>query len=118
VGVDIDPGAIATARVNAKANNVEDFLELGVGSLAELHDGVFSISKAPVVLANILAPILDRLLDEGLGELVEPGGILLLSGILDEQVERVKVAIERNGLQVVFRHTLGDWAILGAQPAT
>ena len=74
LGVDIDPEAIKAAQENALANQVSEALELSAGSLAEILAGRFSLRQAPLVLANILAPVLVRLLDEGLAELLASGG--------------------------------------------
>ena len=112
LGVDIDADAIRAARENAAANGVQDRLELGLGSLAEVLQGNFSIKKAPLVLANILAPVLARLLDEGLVDLLTAGGRLVLSGILAEQAQDVEVAASRNGLQLANRRQSGDWVAL------
>jgi ribosomal protein L11 methyltransferase len=112
LGVDIDEEAIRAARENARTNAESERLELGVGSLAEIRAGQFSIRKAHLVLANILAPVLRRLLDEGLGELLTEGGCLVLSGILEEQEKDVQAAVERNGLQVIERRQSGDWVAL------
>ena len=112
LGVDIDADAIRAARENAAANGVQDRLELGLGSLAEVLQGNYSIKKAPLVLANILAPVLARLLDEGLGDLLTAGGRLVLSGILVEQAQDVEVAASRNGLQLAGRQQSGDWVAL------
>jgi len=91
---------------------VQDRLELGLGSLAEVLQGAYSIEHAPLVLANILAPVLARLLDEGLGDLLTGGGRLVLSGILAEQAQDVQTAATRNGLQLVDRRQSGDWVAL------
>ena len=112
LGVDIDADAIRAARENAAANGVQDRLELGLGSLAEVLQGAYSIEHAPLVLANILAPVLARLLDEGLGDLLTGGGRLVLSGILAEQAQDVQTAATRNGLQLVDRKQSGDWVAL------
>jgi ribosomal protein L11 methylase PrmA len=63
-------------------------------------------------LANILAPVLARLLDEGLGSLLTNGGRLVLSGILAEQAQEVLSAASRNGLQCAGRRQSGDWVAL------
>ncbi len=112
LGVDIDADAIRAARENAAANGVQDRLELGLGSLAEVLQGNYSIKQAPLVLANILAPVLARLLDEGLGDLLTAGGRLVLSGILAEQAQDVEIAAIRNGLQLAARRQSGDWVAL------
>ncbi len=112
LGVDIDADAIRAARANAATNGVSDRLELGLGSLAEVLQGGFSIRQAPLVLANILAPVRARLLDEGLGSLLSPGGRLVLSGILAEQAQEVEAAAQRNGLLLASRRQSGDWVAL------
>jgi ribosomal protein L11 methyltransferase len=112
LGLDIDADAIRAAGENAVANDVSDRLELGLGSLAEARRGDYSIHKSPLVLANILAPVLCRLLDEGLGKLVSSGGRLILSGILVEQSAEVEAAASRNGLRLASRRQSGDWLAL------
>ena len=62
---------------------------LGIGSVKEIREGKFAFSSAPLVLANILSVVIIRLFDEGLGDLVTPDGVLILSGILVEQADRV-----------------------------
>ena len=114
LGVDIDQQAVDAALQNAVANQVEDRLELGPGSLAEIASGSFSIQRAPLVLANILAPVIIRLLDDGLATLLTPGGDLVLSGILEEQAEGVEAAVRRHALQLIERRQEGDWVALRA----
>lgn len=113
LAVDIDPLAVKVAHENASLNGVTAGLELGTGSTAEVHQGQFSLRQAPLVLANILAPILIRLLDEdGLANLVAPGGGLVLSGIIETQVDDVVAAGERAGLHLVERKQIKDWVAL------
>ncbi len=114
LGVDIDPEAVDASRQNAAGNGVLEGLELGVGSVAELRAGQFGLQQAGLVFANILAPVLVRLLDQGLGELVTPGGWLVLSGILDEQSPDVEAALQKHGLRLVERLQIGDWVALAA----
>jgi ribosomal protein L11 methyltransferase len=118
LGVDIDPDTMASARQNAANNQVTAGLELGIGSVAEILSGAFSIRQAPLVLANILAPVLIRLLDEGLMELVSPAGDLVLSGILEEQWQgregdpSMQDALRKHNLQVGQIRRRGDWVAL------
>lgn len=113
LGVDIDADAVRASRENAETNGVLEKLELGLGSLAEIRSGAFSLRQAPLVLANILAPVLVRLLDDGLAQLLSPGGNLVLSGILAEQAGNVDAAALRNGLRQVAFRQIGDWVALG-----
>ncbi len=112
LGVDIEAEAITAAQQNAALNQVERWLEVGLGSVAEVRRGDFSLRKAPLVFTNILAPILVRLLDEGLGDLIEPGGCAILSGILQEQEASVLEAAARSGLKLVERQQIEDWVAL------
>jgi len=114
LGIDIDADAIRAARQNAERNGVADRLDLGLGSLAEIQAGVFALQQAPLVLANILAPVIVRLLGQGLAGLLAPQGALVLAGILDEQAEDVEKALQDQGLQLVERRQQGDWVALWA----
>ena len=117
VGVDIDNASVKATDENAEANGVADHLECGVGSVRELRQGHFSLRRAPVVVANILAPVIIRLFDDGLADLVEHGGTLVLSGILAEQAAGVEAAGQGKGLEFVERVQQNDWvAIVLRQP--
>jgi ribosomal protein L11 methyltransferase len=117
VGVDIDNASVKATDENAAANGVADHLECGVGSVRELRQGHFSLRRAPVVVANILAPVIIRLFDDGLADLVEHGGTLVLSGILAEQAAGVEAAGQGKGLEFVERVQQNDWvAIVLRQP--
>jgi ribosomal protein L11 methyltransferase len=112
LGVDIDPGSIVNARENAATNQVGDELILDVGSLQEILDGKFAFSKAPLVVANILAPVIIRLFDAGLVDLIENDGAVVLSGILQEQAQSVIEAGQAKGLKMIDRRQMGDWVAL------
>ena len=112
LGVDIDADSIVNARENANMNHVGDELILGTGSVQEILDGKFAFRKAPLVLANILAPVIIRLFDAGLAELMEDDGALLLSGILQEQAQNVIAAAQAKGLRMNERKQMGDWVAL------
>jgi len=115
LGVDIDPQAMDASRQNAILNGVAEKLELGVGSVAEVRLGKFGLRQGNLLYANILAPVLVRLLDDGLGELVMAGGWLILSGILAEQSPDVESALAMHGYCVVHKPHVGDWVAIAAQ---
>jgi len=110
LGVDIDLAAVDATRENAEANAVAERLEVGRGSVGEILSGAFSFRQAPLVLANILAPVIIRLFDDGLGELLDEDGRLVLSGILESQVPEVLAAAEAHGLRLVEQRQIGEWA--------
>ena len=112
-GVDTDPQAVEVARENAIRNGVEGHLRLAVGSVEAIRRADESLRSAPIVLANILAPILVHLLDEeGLADLLAPRGHLVLSGILDYQADDVISAAARAGLTLSNRLQQKDWVTL------
>ena len=115
VGVDIDPEAIDNARQNAELNNVAGQIEWGVGSLREIQGGQFSFEKADIVLANILAPVIIRLLNQGMGDLLNEHGAMILSGILAEQEDDVRAALVEHGFDRMDYRQVGDWVGIAAR---
>ena len=101
-GFDNDPDAVRNANENAEAN--------GLGAL--FSDGDLSVSgtaaPADVVAANVLAPVLVRFARE-VGALVNPGGRLILSGILDEQYDEVRAAYAALGFTELSNRLIGEW---------
>jgi ribosomal protein L11 methyltransferase len=112
LGVDIDNAAVISTRENATANGVMERMEVGLGSVEDILAGKFSIRSAPLVLANILAPVIIRLYDGGLADLVETGGTQVLSGILDTQADGVIRAAEKHGLRFVEQRAINDWVVI------
>ena len=87
IGVDTDPQALEASRENARRNNVdENRLDL------YLPEGEPD-TVADVMLANILAQPLINLASH-LASKVNPGGHLVLSGILSNQARDVMAAYE------------------------
>lgn len=115
-GVDIETEAIPAAQKNAAANGVADRLEIILGSVDEIRAGAFEVQQAPLILANILAPILMRLLDAGMGDLITPGGVLILSGILEEQIDDMQTRLEEHNLHIVEQRQIDDWVALVLRP--
>ena len=112
LGVDIDLESVKNSRENADTNGIGEELILGQGSVTEILAGKFVFKSAPLVVANILAPIIIRLFDAGLADLMEADGALILSGILQEQEEKVLEAARAKGLKLTERRQIGDWVAL------
>lgn len=112
LGVDIDMESVKNSRENADVNDVGDELVLGQGSVSEVLAGQFAFKSAPLVVANILAPVLIRLFDAGLADLIEPDGEIILSGILDHQAENVIEAGQARGLKRGEIRQMKDWVAI------
>ncbi|WP_322049066.1 50S ribosomal protein L11 methyltransferase [Paraburkholderia sp. J67] len=79
IGIDIDPQAVESARLNSERNHAD----VTYGLPDDLQPGEFDI-----VVANILSNPL-KLMASMLSARVKPGGRLALSGILARQAEEV-----------------------------
>lgn len=117
LGVDIDPDAIRVARDNARENDVHAAASFREGSVKDilLQD---ITSGAPLLVANIIAPILIDLFDEGLGDLVLAGGKIILSGILKEQLSGILVCLEEAGFETIQQWQQEGWVGLIAAKAS
>ena len=83
IAVDNDPQAVIATKENIKTNNVGDIVSV----LHSNEEG--KLDKVDLLIANILAnPLVE--LSSHLSNLVKTGGKIVLSGILDEQLEMVK----------------------------
>jgi ribosomal protein L11 methyltransferase len=102
IGVDLDLAAISTADANAQANHVA--AQFGLPDLPSAQ-GQFD-----VVLANILTRPLIALAPLLIARLA-PGGQLVLSGILDRQVDEV-VSAYAFGIKLHSFGEPGEWACL------
>ncbi|MEJ2176709.1 MAG: 50S ribosomal protein L11 methyltransferase [Gammaproteobacteria bacterium] len=88
IGVDIDPKALQAATHNAHINGVEQCFEVVPADQFDInHAGL----KAEVVIANILIGAL-LALRQRLTDLVASGGVLVLSGLLENQVEQIEAS--------------------------
>lgn len=79
VALDIDPVAVTAASANAKRNQVDVTTASSAGARSV---------PADIVVANILSSPL-KLLAPLLASLVRPGGELVLSGVLERQIDEV-----------------------------
>ncbi len=109
VAVDIEMDSVNATQENAERNGVLEAIQVGQGSVKEILAGEYALKNAPLLLVNILATIIVRLFDEQLVELIQPGGIGLFSGILDERETDFLEKAKANGLQVLERQKQGDW---------
>lgn len=101
IGIDIDPQALQASTENARRNNVSERLEV---YLPQDQPDI----QADVVMANILfSPLME--LKSVISGLCKPGGDLVLSGILAEQVEKLEAAYSTE-FSLDASAVEGDWA--------
>jgi len=111
-GADVSPAAVKSSLENSAINKTESSLTFIQGSVDEITLGAFDIIEAPLVIVNILATIIMRLFDENLASLAAPGGVLILSGILEPQSEQVLQKAQQFGLRLLEKREIEDWVAL------
>lgn len=90
--VDNDPQALEAAQANGNRNGVQDIMEYCAPE-------EFKEREADVVLANILAgPLIE--LRPVLTGCLKPAGLLVLSGVLEEQAKLVLQAYRQGGIEL------------------
>ena len=104
--VDIDPQALLATTENAKNNGVSQQISVG---LPDILDGV----HGDIVLANILfQPLLE--LAETLTGCVREEGTLLMSGILEEQIQPLCMRYNPH-VEFISQRVVDGWALVVAR---
>lgn len=101
--VDTDADAVEIARENARLNGVGDQIDFRVGAIDE------QTASANLVCANLTAPVIADSLPLLLGATC---GRLVLSGILDSQVDFVESRLQELGASVLKSEQDGEWIAL------
>jgi ribosomal protein L11 methyltransferase len=106
-GFDNDAEAVRVSEENAALNELAGVVGFAT---ADLVTGLPAGTQAEVVLANIQADVLMRFVPELVGA-VAPGGLLVLSGILAHENDRVREAFAAAtaGWRVEHR-VMGEWS--------
>ena len=115
LALDIDATAVQVAQTNVLANGVARQVQVQSGSLAEVLVDQTEGGPAKLVVVNILAHVVETLLQTGLATTVQPGGLLILSGLLAAQTPVIRAGLQWNGLKQVAQEQQGEWVCLLAQ---
>jgi len=118
LGVDSDPEAIRVSQENAKKNQVKQAGAFHSGSVKDIRSEKFFLPRATLVIANIIAPILEELFEAGLGEIVSSDGHLILSGILEDQLPAILNRLEQSDFHVRKTFQQGEWVAVQAEKIT
>lgn len=103
---DFDENAVALTQENATANNFPHIH-------AHLSEGFADVgaSKSDLIAANILAkPLIDMAAD--IAHHLNPGGMVVLSGMLENQSNAVHSAYHGEGLSCTQRFSINEWTTL------
>ena len=109
VAVDIDPDAVRVAKENVALNGLSGRISVREGDLLQGLNERFDFAAA-----NILAPVI-RLLAAPLTAHLNPGGLFVCSGIIEEAAADVEKALKDAGYEILDSRTRGDWHAFAAR---
>ncbi|MBE3596348.1 MAG: 50S ribosomal protein L11 methyltransferase [Hydrogenibacillus sp.] len=107
--VDVDPLAVRVAEANIAQNRPPVPIDV---RRADLLTG--ETEPATLIVANILPEVHERLVPLAL-PLLLPGGRIILSGIIDAEVPRMRALIERHGFAAIRTLSEDGWTALCAR---
>jgi len=107
---DSDPVAVTIARANARLNRVGARVRI-LTAVSFAHSELRAVQPFDLVLANILPQVLIEMAPD-LKRRLSPGGIAVLSGILDSQAREVAGVYGALGLKLIGRHRRDGWTML------
>lgn len=107
---DNDPIAVRVSRVNLRANRVHGRASAWVSNGYQ-HRPIATLAAQEVIVANILAKPLMKMARDAAAALA-PGGVLILSGLLNTQEAMVLAAHRAVGLYLKRRIRRGKWSVL------
>lgn len=110
VAVDLDPDSVQVAKGNVRGNGLSPHVRVGhsrgyAAPLVRRH------APYDLIMANIFARPLCQLAHD-LKKNLAPGGVVILSGLLNTQAKAVIAAHRAQGLALARRLVLGEWSVL------
>ena len=109
LALDLDEVAVQSAIFNVQLNRVESVVNVRQNDLVK---GV--TNRYNVIVANILAEIVVRLIEDSV-ELLESNGHLILSGIIQKKQPMVEAALVKAGFLIKKVDQEEDWVVIVAQ---
>jgi ribosomal protein L11 methyltransferase len=106
IAIDIDDWCYNNAIENSKLNNVDNAIDVLQGEITDIKESDFDL-----ILANIQKNILIDIAPEFYSRL-KPGGIIILSGLLDYDEADIQNDFSALGLSFLETKTLDSWIAL------
>lgn len=103
IGIDIQPEAIENSIEHAMMNQVSHICEFHEGGLELADEGMYDI-----ILANINVSVIAHCFEK-LKSILQPGGFILLSGIMTYDKGYMEEHIHFAPLQVISQNERQDW---------
>ncbi|MFB5165037.1 50S ribosomal protein L11 methyltransferase [Geobacillus sp. NFOSA3] len=109
--LDLDPVAVDSARLNVKLNKVQHIVTVSQNNLLDHIE-----EQANVIVANILAEIILRFVDDAY-RLLEKNGYFITSGIIQAKKQEVKEGLTKAGFAIEETLVMEDWIAFIARKA-
>ncbi|WP_374718665.1 50S ribosomal protein L11 methyltransferase [Parageobacillus toebii] len=109
--LDLDPVAVDSARLNVKLNKVQHIVTVSQNNLLDRIE-----EQANVIVANILAEIILRFVDDAY-RLLEKNGYFITSGIIQAKKQEVKEGLIKAGFAIEETLVMEDWIAFIARKA-
>lgn len=113
IAADIDMVAIETANINLKINGLKPKISL-VRSRGFRNAELYRRAKYDLIFANILADPLSRLANS-MAKYTQQNGLIILSGLLINQLNRVEGFYLKNNFCRVFVKRIDHWVTIVMQ---
>jgi ribosomal protein L11 methyltransferase len=101
--LDLDPVAVDSAKLNVKLNKVQHIVTVSQNNLLDRID-----ERANIIVANILAEIILRFVDDAY-RLLEKDGYFITSGIIQAKKQEVKDGLTAAGFVIEETLVMEDW---------
>jgi ribosomal protein L11 methyltransferase len=101
--LDLDPVAVDSAKLNIKLNKVQHIVTVSQNNLLDRID-----ERANIIVANILAEIILRFVDDAY-RLLEKDGYFITSGIIQAKKQEVKDGLTAAGFVIEETLVMEDW---------
>jgi ribosomal protein L11 methyltransferase len=109
LGIDVDADAVDSANENLALNRDVETVRFEIADV--LQDPAAHLPRADIVTANLTGALLTRAATALVGRL-NPGGTLILSGILGAEEPGVQQALVALDLEVAWRQQEEEWVCL------
>ncbi|MCR3921188.1 MAG: 50S ribosomal protein L11 methyltransferase [Firmicutes bacterium] len=106
-GVDYDELAVQASLENARLNKMHDRVSFFRTDLFE-SDSWQTLPSAAIITANLTADILLRVKDQ-IGQVLQPPGRIIMSGIINSRRDDVFLAMEAQGFRMIEERQAGQW---------
>ncbi|SCS24569.1 50S ribosomal protein L11 methyltransferase [Staphylococcus caeli] len=104
--LDVDEMAVRVAKENFQKNHCEQAIEAVPGNLLQEET-----EKFDVVIANILAHIIEEMIEDAFSTLNE-GGYFITSGIIEEKHEAIVKQMKQIGFEIVSINHDNSWVCI------